>query len=74
VPTARARAAELRQDIAAARNRWLHRLVGTELAVLAERGGTGHSAEFAPVRLPAGTPAGTLVTVTPQHVVEGMLE
>ena len=73
-PIARARAAELRQDIAAVRSRWLHHLVGTELSVLAERGGTGHSAEFAPVRLPAHVAAGTLVTMTPQRVVEGMLE
>lgn len=77
-PIARIRAAELRQDIAAARGRWLQSLVGTELSVLAERGGTGHSAQFAPVRLSAGplagTPAGTLVTMTPQRVVEGMLE
>jgi threonylcarbamoyladenosine tRNA methylthiotransferase MtaB len=76
--TARARAAELRAEIAAVRSRWLQSLVGTELSVLAERGGTGHSAEFAPVRLnaspSAGTPAGTLVTMTPQRVAEGMLE
>jgi threonylcarbamoyladenosine tRNA methylthiotransferase MtaB len=73
-PTARIRAAELRADVAAVRGRWLHSLVGTALSVLAERGQTGHSAQFAPVRLPAGTPAGTLVTMTPQRVVEGMLE
>jgi len=76
VPTAlaRARAAELRQDIAQVRSSWLQTLVGTEISVLAERGGTGHSAQFAPVRLPAGIPAGTLVTMAPQRVVEGMLE
>jgi threonylcarbamoyladenosine tRNA methylthiotransferase MtaB len=73
-PTARIRAAELRADVAAVRGRWLHSLVGTALSVLAERGETGHSAQFAPVRLPAGTPARTLVTMTPQRVVEGMLE
>jgi threonylcarbamoyladenosine tRNA methylthiotransferase MtaB len=77
-PLARTRAAELRADIAAVRNQWLQGLVGTELSILAERGGTGHSAEFAPVRLNAsplaGTPAGTLVTMTPQRVTEGMLE
>jgi threonylcarbamoyladenosine tRNA methylthiotransferase MtaB len=77
-PILRTRAAELRADIAAVRSEWLQSLVGSELSILAERGGTGHSAEFAPVRLnaspAAGTPAGTLVTMTPQRVTEGMLE
>jgi threonylcarbamoyladenosine tRNA methylthiotransferase MtaB len=72
-PLARARAAALRAGVAEQRARWLAGLVGTELSVLAERGGTGHSAQFAPVRL-ADTPAGTLVTLTPTRVVEGMLE
>jgi threonylcarbamoyladenosine tRNA methylthiotransferase MtaB len=70
----RERAAALRAAVTRQRQQWLAGLVGTELSVLAERGGTGHSAQFAPVRLPAGTPAGVLVKVTPARVVEGMLE
>lgn len=71
---ARKRAGALRQAAAAQRARWLRSLVGAELSVLGERGGTGHSPEFAPVRLPANTAPGTVVSVTPTGVVEGMLE
>jgi threonylcarbamoyladenosine tRNA methylthiotransferase MtaB len=71
---ARARAAELRGDVAKQRASWLSELVGMPLSVLAERGGTGHSAEFAPIRLSAAMPAGTLVNLVPTKVVEGMLE
>jgi len=70
---ARHRAAELRAAVAEQRAGWLAGLVGRPLAVLAERGGTGHSAEFAPVRIP-DTPAGALVTIVPTRVAEGMLE
>jgi threonylcarbamoyladenosine tRNA methylthiotransferase MtaB len=70
----RQRAAELRAAVARQRGAWLAGLVGSELSVLAERGQTGHSREFAPVRLSEGTPAGALVSVTPARVVEGMLE
>ena len=44
-----------------------------ELEVLAERDGTGHAPNFARVQLPPGTHAGTLVTVTPTRIVEGLL-
>ncbi|MBB4858566.1 threonylcarbamoyladenosine tRNA methylthiotransferase MtaB [Novosphingobium chloroacetimidivorans] len=71
---ARARAADLRVAVAEQRARWLAGLVGRPISVLAERGQTGHSREFAPVRLPSGTPAGTLLSLTPCRVVEGMLE
>jgi threonylcarbamoyladenosine tRNA methylthiotransferase MtaB len=71
---ARARAADLRHAVAGQRAAWLCGLVGTPLSVLAERGGTGHSAQFAPVRLPAEVPAGALVSLVPTKVVEGMLE
>ena len=73
-PVIAARAAELRAAIASQRARWLTAQLGQPLAVLAERDGTGHAPHFARVRLPAGTPAGTVVTVTPQRIVEGMLE
>ena len=68
------RAAQLRAVVADQRAGWLHGLIGQPLAVLAERDGTGHAPNFARVRLPAGTVPGTVVTVTPQRIVEGMLE
>lgn len=73
-PIIAARAAELRAAIAEQRGRWLSAQLGQPLEVLAERDGTGHAPNFARVRLPAGTPAGTVITVTPQRIVEGMLE
>ncbi len=73
-PTIRRRAAELREAIAETRTRWLAGLVGQPLSVLAERGGTGHAQNYARVRVPESTPAGTLVRVTPARVVEGILE
>ena len=71
--TIRARAAEIRAAVAAERARWLAALVGCPREVLAERDGTGHSPEFAPYRLPQGTVAGTIVTLTPTRIIEGML-
>jgi threonylcarbamoyladenosine tRNA methylthiotransferase MtaB len=73
-PVIATRAAELRVAIAEQRTRWLAAQLGQRLAVLAERDGTGHAPNFARVRLPAGTPAGTVIAVTPQRIVEGMLE
>jgi len=70
----RQRARELRGAVAQERGRWLQGLVGQPLEVLAERGGTGHSAQFAPVRLPPETAAGTLLRIVPRAVVEGILE
>jgi threonylcarbamoyladenosine tRNA methylthiotransferase MtaB len=69
----KARAAELRARAAARRSAWLHSLVGQPLAVLAERGGTGHAPNFAPVALPAGTAPGTIITLTPSGLQEGLL-
>jgi threonylcarbamoyladenosine tRNA methylthiotransferase MtaB len=71
--TVKARAADLREAVAEQRLRWLGALVGTPLRVLAERDGTGHAENFARIRLPAGTAAGQIVTVTPSRVTEGML-
>jgi threonylcarbamoyladenosine tRNA methylthiotransferase MtaB len=71
--TVKARAAELRAAVAAERSRWLASLIGAPLAVLAERDGTGHAGNFAHVALPAGIPAGTIVTLTPTRIIEGML-
>jgi threonylcarbamoyladenosine tRNA methylthiotransferase MtaB len=70
----KARAAELRTAVATERARWLAAQIGRPLSVLAENDGTGHAANFAPVRLPAGTAAGTVITITPQEIVEGILQ
>jgi threonylcarbamoyladenosine tRNA methylthiotransferase MtaB len=51
--TVKARAAALRRACGDNRARWLASLVGSRQQVLVESGGTsGHSANFAPVRLP----------------------
>ncbi len=69
----RTRAAELRGAVAATRQAWLSGQIGQPLEVLAERDGTGHAPSFARVQLPPGTQAGTIVTVTPTRIIEGML-
>lgn len=69
----KARAAELRVAVAAQRSRWLSTQVGKQLAVLAERDGTGHAPNFARVQLPPHAIAGTIVTHTPTRIVEGLL-
>ncbi|MGE8140613.1 MiaB/RimO family radical SAM methylthiotransferase [Novosphingobium sp. NPDC080210] len=72
-PIVKARAAQLREAVAAERARWLESLIGQPLEVLAERDGTGHAPNFARVQLPPGTEAATIVTVTPTRIVEGYL-
>lgn len=67
------RAADLRARAAARRAAWLAGLVGETLPVLAERGGTGYAPNYAPVALPSGTAAGTIINVTPSEVREGLL-
>ena len=69
----RARAAELRSDAAAQRASWLATLIGQPQRVLAERDGTGHAENFARVQLAPGTAAGTIVTLTPTRIIEGLL-
>lgn len=71
--TIRARAAQLRAAVAQERARWLATLVGKPLQVLAERDGTGHAPNFARVALPPGTIAGSIVTITPTRIAEGLL-
>ncbi len=71
--TIKHRAAELRAVVAENRSAWLQSLIGQPLQVLAERDGTGHAANFARVQLPEGTKAGTLITVTPSRIIEGLL-
>lgn len=70
----RERAAEVRAEVAAQREAWLQSLLGKPAQVLAERDGTGHAGHFATYRVPQGTPVGSLVTVTPTKIVEGILE
>ncbi|MCH7629736.1 MAG: MiaB/RimO family radical SAM methylthiotransferase [Proteobacteria bacterium] len=72
-PLVRHRAAEVRAAVAATRERWLAARVGKSVQVLAERDGTGHAPDFAPYLLPEGAAPGSLVTLTPTRIVEGML-
>ncbi|MCB5424736.1 MiaB/RimO family radical SAM methylthiotransferase [Altererythrobacter sp. CC-YST694] len=69
----KARAADLREHAAAIRTSWLQSLVGKPLNILAERDGTGYSPQFARVRLPQGIAPGTIVTITPAKLEEGLL-
>jgi threonylcarbamoyladenosine tRNA methylthiotransferase MtaB len=69
----RRRAGELREAVRLERERWLGSLVGKPLAILAERDGTGYSPEYARVALPSGTAAGTVVTLTPTRIEQGLL-
>jgi threonylcarbamoyladenosine tRNA methylthiotransferase MtaB len=69
----KARSAQLRAAVARQRAVWLENLVGQRLEVLAERDGTGYSPQFARVRVPEGTPAGTIISVTPTRIEKGML-
>lgn len=71
--TIRRRAGELRTAVAQWRTTWLRSLIGTPQTVLAEADGTGHAENFARIALPAGTPRGALVIVTPAAFSEGLL-
>ena len=69
----KARAAQLRDAVAARRSAWLNSCVGETMTVLAERDGTGYAPHYARVELPAGTPAGELITLTPRALEGGLL-
>jgi threonylcarbamoyladenosine tRNA methylthiotransferase MtaB len=71
--TIKRRAAELRAAVAQRRTTWLAGLVGQPQTVLAEADGTGHAENFARVALPAGTPRGALLALTPTTLAEGLL-
>jgi threonylcarbamoyladenosine tRNA methylthiotransferase MtaB len=75
VPSAvgRERARALRERAAAALDRSLAGRVGTDAAVLAERGGGGRSEHYAPVRLAAPAAEGTIVRVRLTGVADGRL-
>ena len=68
-----ARAAELREEVAKVRHEWLNRQLGRPLSVVAEADGTGHAENFARVVVPAGTPRGAVVSVTPSRIDAGVL-
>jgi threonylcarbamoyladenosine tRNA methylthiotransferase MtaB len=72
-PLIKHRAAELRDAVAKARGEWLATLVEKPASVLAERDGTGYTPGFARVALPAGTPAGAIVAITPKTIKDGLL-
>ena len=69
----KARAAELRGDVAEKRSAWLQSLVGEAMPVLAERDGTGYAPNFARVAVPVGIDAGAIVTLTPTEIDKGLL-
>ncbi|WAT18632.1 MiaB/RimO family radical SAM methylthiotransferase [Aurantiacibacter sp. MUD11] len=69
----KARASDLRAAVTKARAAWLESLVGTRLTVLTETDGTGYAENFARVAVPEGAAPGTIVTVTPTRVEEGLL-
>tara|TARA_R110002072_G_scaffold38314_25_gene111107 strand:- start:3724 stop:4911 length:1188 start_codon:yes stop_codon:yes gene_type:complete len=72
-PLIKQRSAELRDAVAKARAEWLATLVDKAAPVLAERDGTGYTPGFARVALPAGTPAGAIVAITPKTIKDGLL-
>ena len=72
--TVKRRAAELRVLASSTRDTWLASLVENPHAVLAERDGTGYTPHFARVSLPEGTPAGSVITVSPTRFENGLLQ
>lgn len=67
------RAASLREEISRVRTSWLEGLVGEPQRVLAERDGAGYAENFARVKVPSGAPVGSIVSVTPKTLHEGIL-
>ena len=72
--TVKRRAAELRALASSTRDAWLASLVENPHAVLAERDGTGYTPHFARVSLPEGTPAGSVIPVSPTRFENGLLQ
>ena len=71
--TIKARAAGLRAEVTKLRADWLATLVDKPLQVLAEKDGTGYAPNFARVDVPCGISAGTIVTITPSKLEDGLL-
>ncbi len=72
--TGKRRAAELREAVRQTRDEWLASLVDKPHSVLAERDGTGYTPHFARIAVPQGTPAGTIVSLTPTAFENGLLQ
>ncbi|MBX7502374.1 MiaB/RimO family radical SAM methylthiotransferase [Qipengyuania sp. YG27] len=72
--TVKRRAAELREAARKTRDEWLASLVDKPHSVLAERDGTGYTPHFARIAVPQGTPAGTIVSLTPTAFENGLLQ
>ncbi len=72
-PLVKERAARLRAKGEAALDRFLAGEVGRRRRVLVERGGRGHTEEFAPIRLAGPVPGGTLAEVAVTGVDGGLL-
>ncbi|GAA0281186.1 tRNA (N(6)-L-threonylcarbamoyladenosine(37)-C(2))-methylthiotransferase MtaB [Alteraurantiacibacter aestuarii] len=72
-PLIKQRAAQLRAAAAEQRDQWLQSLVGSTLSVLAEADGTGYSENFARVAVPVGTQRGTILSIIPARLNEGLL-
>lgn len=72
-PLIKTRAAQLRAQVAKTRGRWLTDQIGQQVQVLAEKDGAGYSPNFARIALPEGTQPGSIVTITPQSLSEGLL-
>jgi len=69
----RKRAAELREAVSALKGKWLERLIGQELSILAERDGSGYTPGFARALVPVGTPPGAILSMRPAQIKEGLL-
>jgi threonylcarbamoyladenosine tRNA methylthiotransferase MtaB len=69
----RQRAAELRAAVSRARHGWLEEQLGQPQTILAEADGCGYSESYARVAAPAGTPTGSIVTVIPTRLNQGLL-
>ncbi|MGD9664588.1 MAG: MiaB/RimO family radical SAM methylthiotransferase [Novosphingobium sp.] len=67
------RAAALRDEVTRVRTGWLQGLIGQPLSVLTEKDGTGHAENFARVKVPDDIAPGTLVSITPSQLHEGLL-
>jgi threonylcarbamoyladenosine tRNA methylthiotransferase MtaB len=69
----RSRAADLRAAGEWERIRWMETLIAKPLSVLAERDGTGHAENFARVRLGPDIKPGTVLTMIPTRIDQGLL-
>ncbi|WP_144096493.1 MiaB/RimO family radical SAM methylthiotransferase [Croceicoccus sediminis] len=71
--TIKARAAEMRAAVAKSRADWLGAMIDSVQSVLGENDGTGHTPNFAPVRLPDGVRGGDIVSMRITGAADGLL-